>query len=81
MFDNVFKKANDIQGYGTIHTLINLVIALQLLIENYWKTSVFFQVGSTWNNMQNVLPFYMISQSKCKLEKSLINYFLTTYDL
>ena len=68
VLDNVLKKASDIQGYGN-------------RLWDYGKTSVFFRAASTWNNMKKVLPFYMISQSKCKVEKSLINYFLATYDL
>ena len=48
VLDNIFKKASDIQGYGN-------------RLWNYGKTSVFFLAASTWNNMKNVLPFYMIS--------------------
>ena len=53
LFDNVFKKASVIDRYGTMHNFEKL--SYTPTTTNYGKTSVFFQVASTWNNMQNIL--------------------------
>ena len=54
------RNTSDIHICGTRHTLKNSVIPSQLLLENYVKVSVFFHAASTWNNMQNILPFDMV---------------------
>ena len=75
MFNNFFKKTNEIHGYNTRHTSRNTVELPQPMMESYGRYSVGFQAATTWNNLQTILPIEMLSENYSIGRKGLTNYF------
>ena len=75
IFNNIFKKTNEIHRHNTRHTSRNTVELPQTMTESYGRYSVCFQAATTWNNLQNIIPIDMLSENYSILRKGLTNYF------
>ena len=75
IFNNFFKKTNEIHRHNTRHTSRNTVVLLQPMTESFGRYSVRFQAANTWNNLQNILPIDMLSEDYSIVRKGLKNYF------
>ena len=75
IFNNFFKKSNEIHRHNTRHISRNTVELPQPMTESYGRYSVRFQAATTWNNLQNILPIDMLSENYSIVRKGLTNYF------
>ena len=75
IFNNVFKKTNEIHRHNTRHTSRNAVELPQPITESYGRYSVRFQAATTWNNLQNIILIDMLSENYSIVRKGLTNYF------
>ena len=75
IFNNFFKKTNEIHSHNTRHTSRNTVELPQPMTESYGRYSARFQAATTWNNLQNILPIDMLSENYSIVRKGLTNYF------
>ena len=75
IFNNFFKKTNEIHSHNTRHTSRNTVELPQPMTESYGRYSVRFQAATTWNNLQNILPIDMLSENYSIVRKGLTKYF------
>ena len=73
IFNNSFKKTNEIHSHNTRHTSRNTVE--QTMTESYGRYSACFQAVTTWNNLQNILPIDMLSENYSIVRKGLTKYF------
>ena len=73
IFNNSFKKTNEIHSHNTRHTSRNTVE--QPMTESYGRYSACFQAVTTWNNLQNILPIDMLSENYSIVRKGLTKYF------
>ena len=80
IYENVFMRTSETHRHRTRLSLRNIVVLPQPKTENYGKTSVFYQVTLTWNNMQNVVPIDLVEKTNSKVKESIINHFLNTYN-
>ena len=53
IFNNIFKKANEVHSHNTRHTSRNTVGIPQPVMEGYGRYSFRFQAATTWNILQN----------------------------
>ena len=75
IFNNFFKKTNEIHSHNTRHTSRNTVELPQPMTESYGRYSARFQAATTWNNLQNILPIDMLSENYSIVRKGLTKYF------
>ena len=75
IFNNFFKKTNEIHSHNTRHTSRNTVEIPQPMTESYGRYSARFQAATTWNNLQNILPIDMLSENYSIVRKGLTKYF------
>ena len=75
IFNNFFKKTNEIHRHNTRHTSRNTVELPQPMTESYRRYSVRFQAATTWNNLQNIIRIDMLSENYSIVRKGLTNYF------
>ena len=75
IFNNFFKKTNEIHRHNTRHTCRNTVELPQPMTESYVRYSVRLQAATTWNNLQNIIPIDMLSENYSIVRKGLTNYF------
>ena len=75
IFNNFFKKTNEIHRHNTRHTSRNTVELPQPMTESYGRYSVHFQAATTWNNLENIIPIDMLSENYSIVRKGLTNYF------
>ena len=76
IFNNFFKKTNEIHRHNTRHTSRNTVELPQPMTESYGRYSVRSQAATTWNNLQNIVSINMLPESYSIVRKGLTNYFL-----
>ena len=75
IFNNFFKKTNEIHRHNTRHTSRNTVELPQPMMESYGRYSVRFQAATTWNDLQIIIPIDMLSENYSIVRKGLTNYF------
>ena len=75
ILNNFFKKNNEIHRHNTRRTSRNTVELPQPMTESYGRYSVCLQAGTTWNNLQNIIPIDMLSENYRIVRKGLANYF------
>ena len=63
IFNNFFKKNNEIHRHKTRHTSRNTVELPKPMTENYGRYCVLFQAATTWNNFQNIIPIDMYQKT------------------
>ena len=80
IFNNFFKKTNEIYRHNTRHTSRNTVELPQPMMESYGRNYVRFKAATTWNNLQNIIPIDMLSENYSIVRKGLTNYFLINYN-
>ena len=79
IFNNFFKKTNEIHSHNTRHTSRNTVELPQPMTESYGRYSARFQAATTWNNLQNILPIDMLSENYSIVRKGLTKYFFDQF--
>ena len=67
IFNNFFKKTNEIYRHNTRHIFRNTVELRQPMTESYGRYSVHFQAATTWNNL--------LSENCSIVRRGLTNYF------
>ena len=75
ILNNFLKKTNEIHRHNTRRTSRNTVELPQPMTESYGRYSVCLQAGTTWNNLQNIIPIDMLSENYRIVRKGLANYF------